>query len=86
MKGKVSRDLQQNQRENDDKIKVLRNMLTEMLNQEVSKNEVYFEQIKDRQAQQDAKLAQVETKEVLIDYMNTEIRRTKMEFEDKIAS
>ena len=30
-------------------------------------------------------MAQVETKEVLIDYINTEVRRTKMEFNDKFA-
>ena len=77
MKNKVTRDLAQNERANDDKIKALRNMLNEITSSAASQNEVTFELIKDKQKEMDNKLAQVETSEVLIDFFNNEITKTK---------
>ena len=77
MKNKVTRDLQQSERTNDDKIKALRNMLNETSDAANSRNEVTFELIKEKQQQMDAKLAQVEVTEVVLDYVNVEVKKAK---------
>ena len=59
-------------------------MLNEITESAASQNEVTFELIKDKQKEMDNKLAQVETSEVLIDFFNNEITKTKLEINERI--
>lgn len=84
MKNKVSRDLLANERQNDDKIKALRNMLHEVTGEMNQQSEVTFEVIKQKQKEMDNKLQLVETSEVLIDFFKTQIRSTKLDLAQRI--
>ena len=79
MKNKVTRDLSQSERTGDDKVKALRNMLTESLDSINSRNDVTFELVKDKQKEMSDKLELVETSEVMLDYINKEIKKVKDE-------
>ena len=83
MKNKVTRDLSQSERTGDDKVKALRNMLTESLDSINSRNDVTFELVKDKQKEMSDKLELVETSEVMLDYINKEIKKVKDEGSDR---
>ena len=53
----MTRDLQSNDRQQDDKIRSLRAMMDDKINKVQSENEVYLDQIKTKLAQFDAKMA-----------------------------
>ena len=80
MKNKVTRDLQHSERISDDKIKQFRNYMTELNDSSSARNEATFELIQEKQKRMDAKLAEVEVTEVVLDYVNAEVRKSKKEF------
>ena len=85
MKNKVTRDLQHAERVNEDKIKQFRNYITEMNQSTEARNEATFELIKEKQQKMDEKMSQVEVTEVVLDYVNTELRRLKQETTDQMT-
>ena len=72
-------ELQNAERGTESKISLFRTDLRERADAQQAVIDTTFELIKDKQARIDAKLAQVEVTEVVLDYVNTEIRRLKMD-------
>ena len=50
-----------------------------------ARNEATFELIKEKQQKMDEKMSQVEVTEVVLDYVNTELRRLKQETTDQMT-
>ena len=77
MKNKVTRDLSQQERSTEDKIKQFRNFITEKNDASEARNEATFELMKDSQKKMDHKLSQIEVTEVVLDYVNHEIAKVQ---------
>lgn len=75
MKNKVARDLQHNERVNEDKLKQFKTYMTETFQQAEVRTETTFELIKEKQFAMNEKLAKVEETEFIIDFVRTEVRK-----------
>lgn len=80
MKNKVSRDLQTQERLNDDKIKAFKGLVdTQMINIE-AKSETYLGQIKEQNKEIITKLKRVEDTQTIMNYMTDLIGKTENKF------